>query len=397
MNLQKAFDPATAARDIVDRLNDGELDEKEARLKLAGVIEASNVPVAVAREVPGITDRHRRDLASLLSEMMVGRVTGTGGFSQSLDLERIREGADINAWARQLLRSAVPSKMRDIRLIDSHEALVDPTESPSSDTASYSDVAYAQASVFGADEASEAHHFTEQFNGMAPESRTLRKTGQTKRNARTLRQAYAITAPLVVPEAPADRSWLIGYLGEEREVDAEMRFAHVMETYASLNAWVAVVSGRGNPRTDIDDRLMGLWDDFTLEEAEDLLELRPAVAHTIALAEAMLAPKPSRDVVARAISATKMAAAGHDWDLHAKALVSAWVAHESAAVSEFNTKAIVDFDEAEAARVVLATTLPEQLSRTAAWHNQPLGVKADDVDAFLRRLFNSLDPENFPA
>jgi hypothetical protein len=397
VNLQKAFDPATAARDILDRLNDGDLDEREARLKLAGVIEASNVPVAVAREVQGITDRHRRDLASLLSEMMLGRVTGTGGFCQSLDLERIREGADINAWARQLLRSAVPSKMRDIRLVDSHEALVDPTNAASAETTSFSGMAYAQASVSGADIAIEDDHFTEQFNSMAPESRTLRRTGQTKRNARTLREAYAITAPLVIPEAPADRSWLISYLGAETDAAGETRFTHIMETYASLNVWVAVVSGRGNPRADIDDRLLGLWDDFTLEQAEDLLELRPAVAHTIALAEAMLAPKPSRDVVARAISATKMAAAGHDWDLHAKALISAWVANESAAVSEFNTKTVVDFEAAEAERVALAETLPAQLEQTAAWHNQPLGAKQDDVDAFLRRLFTSLDPENFPA
>jgi hypothetical protein len=189
--------------------------------------------------------------------------------------------------------------------------------------------------------------------------------------------------------------------------------------------WLAQQRG-AVPLREVDDRLLGLWDDFTVEEAEALAEARPGFAHTLALGAVLLLPRPSRDVLHDALQIVAMAAAGNGWEEHSEALVSAWIAKECEPFSAFNSKSWsltaeqktaaaqvdrkLELMDGETAGVLVekmkkvavlevervALTWPQLLSATTSWHKAPLGVDEAAVASFISRVFVTLDEKNFP-
>lgn len=416
MNLQTS-DLNTAAADLAQKAIDGHISENDARLAIAGVIESADVPAAVAREQRGISDRTRRDLASLLSDMMVGRVTGTGGFRKSLELERIAAGDDVMGWARQLLRQGVVSKLRDLRSNDDHHILVSPTAPDSEEEFNTIANKYHNASSPSAEDLIDENRFSASLTSLG-NIKNLRENGQIKQNARHLRFAYQISAPVVVPESPADRDWVTTQLREDP-----------MLAYAALSAWLHI-----DRPTAIDDRLLFIWDDFTTDEGEDLAERGPAFVRTIALGAVLLLPKPSRDVMRSAVKVAELSAPGSAWAENAAGLIGAWVARECAPFSEFRAKrskaeialekaaiavakehaAEAGMDEvategliaiainsvnapALAEREARAARWPSLVAATAAWHKAPFGTTEDAISAFIGRIFAGIDAVNFPV
>ena len=384
MNTYKTHtNPNTAAQALAIAAINGKISEDEARLAIAGVIEADDIPASVAREQRGLTERMRLDLTSLLSDMMVGRMTGTGGFKKDLDLARVAAGQEVTAYARQMLRFAVRSKLRDLRAVDSHAALADPLEQGESSFDGIS-AEYTNAGTLSAEETVDENRFNATLNSLQ-EIKGLRHVGQTKQDARHLREAYEITAPIVVPEDSSDREWLAAALE-----------ANEMLAYASLTSWLAIVTGDGRVAPNLDDRVLGMWDDFTADQAEDLAERRPGVAHKIALAAVLLMPKPSRDVLKEAVKLATLAAPGHEWELHAASLVESWVARECSPFSEFKTKSRGDEAQVAADRELAAAAWPELIARTAAFHRAPLGATEEVITRRIGRIFSSIDSANFP-
>lgn len=380
MNLQTSpADLNSAAQDLARAAIAKEIPEREARLAIAGLIEQAQVPAHVAREQRDITERTRQELTSRLSDMLVGRATGTGGFSQSLNLEMIAGGAEATAWARQLLRLGARSKLRNLRDADHRSPLVSPLhETEVTDAATYH-FHTAAGSPSAADTLDE-QYFTEQLEALE-EGKNLRSDGQMRLSARNLRTAYSITAPIVVPEAITDRDFVIAALKKD-----------TMLAYASVNAWLALFDG---VQSTIDERILGLWDDFTVDQVEDLSENRPAFAHTLALAAVLYAPKPSRDDLKQAIHIASMAAPGQAWEDNAAALVESWVARECAPFSEFKAKSKGDEEEVLAARQAAAEAWPTIAEATAGWHKTPFGDSEDSVAEFVARIFRGINPANF--
>jgi hypothetical protein len=427
--------PNVRARDIAKEAIKGSIPEDEARLAIAGVIESANIPAEVARETFGITSRNRMDLTSLLSDMLVGRATGTGGFRKDLDLDRIASGDfDVMGWARQLLRTARPSKMRDLRLVDSRDILTAPTNPLREGAYDAVNVRYHEADALSVEQTIADTRFNHSLDALA-DAKGMRQSGLNRKNAGQLRAAYQIDAPIVVPEAVADRDWVLStLLADEDDTVEELKLKQLV-AYSSLTAWIAVVTGQGR-RSNIDDRLLGLWDDFTVEQAEDLAEYRPAFAHTIALGAVTLIPKPSRDVVNAATKLATMAAVGHGWEAHVSDLMQSWLARECAPFSEFSSKPLAgetvsvekarqDADSAARAaglsdeaiadavsaaelqartnardaflleRAEMASMWPALVLATTRWHKAPFGKSEESVSGFVRRFLEASDPINF--
>jgi hypothetical protein len=380
-NLQNALSAENyAAHQIALRATQGAMPEDEARLAIAGLIERAGVARDVANEVPGLTSRHRTELTSLLSDMVLGRATGTGGFKKDLDLKRLADGGEATAWGRQLARTGVQSKLRDIRLVDSKHVLVSPLEPNANDTLTGVESAFLNAPTLSVEETVEETRFNDSLNSLQ-DLKGLRHTGQVKQNAHHLRTAWEITAPIVVPEAAADRAWVV----EQLETNP-------MLAYASLLAWLDIAAP-----TTISDLIVGLWDDFTYEQGEQLSEYRPGFAHTLALAAVMLMPKPSRDVMKQAVTLVTMAAPGHEWDVHAAALVESWVATQCAPFSEFKAKSRGDEGAVLMAHELAAAAWPSMVKQTTKWHRAPLGATEEAVEKFIGRVFTGIDSANFPG
>ncbi|WP_159600033.1 hypothetical protein [Agromyces humi] len=323
-------------------------------------------------------------LVDELNNLIHGKAVGENGMKASLDLKRIADGASATGWARNLLRVAMPSKIRDIIHNDVEYTFSTVADDEQADTSAMNvfDAAHLELS---AEDAFTEDRFASSFEALAGH-KNLRHTGQAKQNAHHLRAAYDITAPIVVPESEADREWVQAQLEEDE-----------MLAYRSLTQWLAIVTSRGRAANPIDDRLLGLWDDFTAEQAEDLAEYRPGFAHTVALAAVMLSPKPSRDVVNQAVKIVTMASVNEDWESHANALVQSWVARECSPFSEFKSKSRGDENEQLAQHKMAAAAWPELAKTAADWHKQPLGGTVDEVRDRIGRIFTSVDPANFPA
>jgi hypothetical protein len=368
-----------AAHQMAVRAIEKDIPEDDARLAIAGFIESAGVAKAVAAEVFGLTDSTRSDLESSLSDLVLGRATGTNGFKKDLDLDRIAGGVDATAWARQLARSAIASKLRDLHRVD-RDISVSPL-SPEAD-ASFSGVsaAFHRASTLSAEDTAEENRFNASLISLQDLKKGLRHTGQVKQNAHHLRAVYEVTAPIVVPEDAADRAWVV-----------EQLEANPLLAYASLTAWLDIAKP-----TKISDLIVGLWDDFTYEEGEEISSHRPAFAHEIALAAVMLMPKPSRDIIIKAVALVTMAAAGHEWALHADLLVRSWAAVECAAFSEFKSKSRGDEGDVLMAHELAASSWPSLAKHTAQWNRSPLGTTEDAVHSFIGRVFTGIDSANFP-
>jgi hypothetical protein len=423
--------PNFVAREIAAQTLSGKITENEARLAIAGVIEGARVPQEVAAEPFGLDGRTRSELSSLLSDMMVGRVTGTGGFRKDLDMERIAGGeVSVLGWARQLLRTGVASKLRDIRKKDL-DILVSPTTPAGDEEYDGIAAAYHASGAESVEGTIDSDRFHESFQSHGSYTH-LRHTAQTKQDARHLRDAYEITPLIVIPADPAARARIVNALENQNTEDG----GDPLLAYRSFMVWRAIVAG-SNPVTDIDENLIWLWDNFTEEEADELARHRPAFTHKLALAAAMLAPKPSRDTMLSAIKLATIASPGHSWEVHAAALMNSWVARECAPFSEFSTKplagelvavekAVQDaragasasrLSEADCEDVVSAAAAkarsdvrdayrlelaesaaewPELVRRTASWHNQPFGRNDQEISRRIGRIFNGIDSANFP-
>ncbi|KQO98742.1 hypothetical protein [Leifsonia sp. Leaf264] len=380
-------------RQIAQEAIDGQINEADARRQIAWlIVRDTNVVTDVAHRSTR-DERHRyleKDLQAELFDLLLKKVDGDDTPS-SLNLQRIADGASAVGWARQLLTTAAKSEIRNLAKRDSFALLTDPTAPNSEDSMSNLEFAYHMTnSTSDADAVDEEYFETYDQHLDANETEGFRETRKLNWDAKHLRAVYRIDAPIVVPEDSFDRAWVLDQLK-----------ATPMLAFRSLHQWLAIVSGSWKVTDQLDDRLLGLWDDFTIDQADDLAGLDAVVAHTIATAAITGLPKPSRPNVQAAVRIVAAAVPGSAWRRNAKDLVNAWIAKECAFESDFNTKsAAVSSDAQEAliaAHEIIASTWAPVAKATTEWANQPLGRTEDDVRKFVLSVFQTVDPANFPA
>ncbi|WP_251153785.1 hypothetical protein [Cellulosimicrobium sp. Marseille-Q4280] len=180
-----------------------------------------------------------------------------------------------------------------------------------------------------------------------------------------------------VPPVPADRAWAREALRADTTLAAR-----------SLRAMLDLTAGFGTPGA-LDERVLSLWDDFSLEEMAALADYPDTTAYVIALGQLTLAPKPSRVAMRQMRKALKdRVGPSAAWSTLSATLLGSFVSRVAEHVSSYDANS----DEvsrlamaAEADR--LAAMWPDLVAQVVAWPGRPLGAEESDVEHCLWELF----------
>lgn len=341
----------------------GGITEHDARQAIVGILTVLDIPTAVSREKGSLSSQMRVDLADRLSLLIERKALqeGEGG----LDLARLANGTSAAGWARQLARVGAASAIRDLTLL-TRNVSVDPTADLHDDATptGYADYAFHNASSKPADAglyADDENRFNELHDEFQQATSGLRASARLLQEVTYLRSTFGWPA-LIRPESFVERETvrqlitpvtLAAPAGENETpetkaaVEAERERQSLSDDAAKRLPWESararvdmVVTGESAEQRHIVDEMLYLWDDFTNEQLEKLVSLRPEVAYKLVEACVSLHAKPSRTAVRHAVEMVRMADQGKDWDTLAKNLVLSWVAAECEAVGERDTRTL---------------------------------------------------------
>ncbi|MFC4225510.1 hypothetical protein [Lysinibacter cavernae] len=297
----------------------------------------------------------RESVAVKLEELLETRVMRTDG--SGLDLNKVLLYSPIG-WAKKLLAMSLDritqrERMAYRKFNDQVDLLTIP------DT--ISEISFTDS--------------TDEFDGDL-ESSGLAGTRGTQRlrlGAQLLHTQLNIPQ-IARPELKGDRSRLLRVLREHEDVVLE-----------SLDTYHAIASGRPvwNDR-DTDDDLLRLWSEFSLLDAERLLNRNPLVIVSIVEAALLQRSRPSRRDVAATKRLVKAASSQPGWSELAGSLVDAWLAEHFAPTNDFNTRS--DQETAVEESNKLSKEWPRLVEAAANWPGQPIvvaGADATVVDKWL--------------
>ena len=370
----------------------GEMTEMDARWAILAALAEVAPWDAVARSTPEIDPQLRADLSASLYSLIESKAVepNTGG----LDL-RYAVNTGGCGWARQLARSAVPSRLRDIRNLDKKTVSVDPLTNATDEL----DGSRVNSSVTKAfhNHSDTVRSAAEELDEMAIED--LRESfSEAAAGARATRRlhlsAKALRAGYALPEAIRPESFL------EREwIRLELLENHDLARISAASFLALSESVEDDDQQKIDSRLLYVWDDYTPEQLETLTTRPASVAHMIMLSAVSGQPKPSRDVIDETVGII-VTATGNDvkradsraFRPIARQLVASWTAVECEAVSDFNTKT-----EASVAKSIQrmndAFAWPEIAATVAALPGAPLGSTMATVSAWVASAIGAFSSE----
>lgn len=372
----------------------GEISEESARWDILAALTEAAPWATVARSTPDIDAQLRADLSESLYALIEMKVIEPklGGF----DL-RYASRTSACGWARQLSRTAVPSRLRDLRNLGKKSVMVDPLINPTNDMDGATvnkavTMAFHNHSADIRTAVDELHDLSietlrESFSEAAAGTRSGRRLHLA---ARALREAFKLPEP-IRPTDFLEREWI--RIAIEADEDLARK---------SAAAFLALtVSVQDDEQVKMDDRLLFVWDDFTSEQLNDLSIKPAAIAHTLMLSAVSGQPKPSRDAIDQTISLI-VTATGNDANRTtnrefrplARQLVTSWAIVECEAVSDFNTKSAGAVNiEKELQRMTDALAWPEISAKIAALPGAPLGNTADAVGAWVASAIGTFSDE----
>lgn len=396
------------------------MPETEARWMILHEIEEAGIADQVARNTAGLDEQMRADLRDRLADLIQTKILleTDGGF----DLRFVHnEGRSACGWARQLAKTAVRSELRPIFKRREEYLSVDPITPMNDDSEVYRGYAdYKFHTSTTTDNASDHDtveeafkNLTEQFNEVANGARKGRMNGLGRRGhlgAIALRAAYDL--PELVRPDMLDREWIRQQLNNNEHL-----------AQAAASAMLSLVTAfEDEAQQQIDDRLLALFDDFTAQQLQLLVDKPATVAHLLAVDAVSQYPRPNRDAVEQAAS-LMVAVSGNDIDRKsarefrpsAKRLVDAWVASECEAISAYNLKSRLntsgysddetrEFRELEdevfeEKRLEIALTWPELANWATELDGAPFGSTDREVSEWIRTAVGTFagDAEFTPA
>jgi hypothetical protein len=167
-----------------------------------------------------------------------------------------------------------------------------------------------------------------------------------------------------------------------------------MIAYRALETFGAIVYGTDdNPSVihrDIDPRLLGLWDDFTFEMVERLLEADAQFARALAMDAVTPLPRPSQKAIAKMRGEMCRKATGVRWRSLAATLVDAWVSTEFSAVSDYAVASVDARKTARQGHVIAISKWESVLNSVVAYPGAPMGTSIDGVRAALEEAAERL-------
>ncbi|MBB5474766.1 hypothetical protein HF998_00160 [Cellulomonas hominis] len=309
--------------------------------------------------------QEREDLADSLRARLVDLVLEQD--RSFFDLQRAAT-ASLTGWIRQTARSFAPGDPTLRRRttipvpIGAHEALdaLAPAVAPDEPVMTSAREQLVDASVAALDAGERKRHMSDRPWLAATAMRRLLRLPR-----------------VCVPPVPADREWALAALRADTTLAAR-----------SLRTMLDLTFGHGSPG-DLDERVLSLWDDFSLDQMGTLADYPSTTAHVIALGQLTLAPKPSR-IAMRVMRKALKERVGPSvaWTTQSATLLGSFVARVAERVSSY------DAHSDEVARLAmaeeadrLAALWPDLLEQVTAWPGRPLGGDEADVEQVLWGLF----------
>lgn len=368
-------------RNILRRRAAGELPDSLARRLIAEELHRSGVAYVVAGEKTVHSAQLLRDLTDEMQALLFQKTIQTtrGGF----DPDFIDGNASTTAWARQLLRAARPSIMRNLGNRAQKTDLVDPmpatahTEEESLQPTSYT-IFHSAVSGYDPDSELDERNKQDAADWLRSKTRHLRDNSKLAAQAATICYGYGV--PTLIRPMLDERRRL------KKLVDSDNALAH-----ASVRHMLSVVERDAEvSRTDIDHGLKALWDDFTAANLATIAGAHPKIA--LALVDHILSDRarPSRSVLRSFRASVRALGSGKGWNLIAEELCEVFIALEFEAYSSFDSTATEFREERVAGRLIDCQKAPDVFSRAVTHPGHPAGRTVEDLYARLDRFIRAL-------
>lgn len=375
--VQATITTDNECRNILARHFAGDFPDGLTRRLIAEELHRSGIAAEVAGEKTVQSSQMLRDLTSEMQALLFQKVMQTtpGGFDPKL-------AKSTTAWARQLLRAARSSIIRNIltRTVQKMD-LVDPQPlpfqhssdelpQPTSYTIFHNAIADDQAT------GQRGQNMQDAADWLRSKTRHLRDNSKLAAQAATIMHGYSVPA-LIRPR-----------LDERRRLKA-MIDADESLAIASVRNVRAVIE-REAIAADVDPGLKALWDDYTAEHLMAIADAHPKVA--LALVDNTLSDRarPSRDVRRSFRASVRAFGTGRGWARLAEETCEAFIALEFEAYSAFDSAGAGFRDERIAGRIIACKKAPEVFARALSHPGQRLGKDEEALYEQLDRLIRSL-------
>ena len=373
------------ARGIAEAASAGALDPRESAHRIAGLIATSSIIEEVSTYTSGLSQQQRADLADSLRWQLVKTVLDSErGF---FDLDRLRT-ASFAGWLRQtaIAFSHRDAVVRPRSAADRLTVLWDTTPGQLEDSAEQEwqqrHIAHHAPVTSSAEEQASTDGFWDHLDDpelMVTKTKGMRAAARTFALSVAVRRSMSLPR-LCVPADELDRQWVLATC--EADPNAAAR---------ALRTVVELLCGLRDGLPDVDERLLALWDDFSLEQLQALESAPAPMVDVLVVGQVQPAPKPSRTVLRALRKAAKDLVPSRGWHDIATHLVASFVARTTSPVSDFDgisdevTRAAL---VAEAKR--LAEEWPTYVQRALDWPAQPLGCDEEEVTDRLARTLHDL-------
>lgn len=374
-------------RDILSLYWEGSIEEHEARSRIAVQLHRLGLAQVVAGEQGLMASQLFHDLSYNLQGLLYRKIMGEG--SSSLDLQ-VDNTKSVIAWARNLLRTARPSELRNIYTRGAaHVELVDP-QTPDVEPGStvpggtlwmHPAARFHTIATHDEYELSSGVGSVESMNDAAEwlqdKARHLRDNSRLEANAATLRHGYGL--PQLIRPRLAERQRL-------QEVLRCDRFS----AHRAVRELSSIINGDSYEGAKADKGLLCLWDDFSPAQLEAVASAPGKVALT--LVEAILAerPRPSRAAQRSFRSAAREFGSGKGWPSLIEEACECFVALEFEACSAFDSTAAEFRDARIAGQTILQRKAADVFARVLSWPGQAFGSTEDDLYDRLDALIRSM-------
>lgn len=376
----------TECRDILQGYADGSIGDPEARKLIAASLHTSGIARIVAREKTTQSNQLLHDLQADMEELLFRKIMQTepGGFDLTLGL-----GTSTTAWARQLLRTARASLMRNIHVRTGAKMdLVDPvpdrsqftdTPPPVSFSAFHSEVATTgtpETAGSAPGEAEMQESIQDAADWLRSKHRHLRECSKLAASAASVMHGYSV--PAVTRPRLTERKRL------KAMIDARPELAH-----RSVSAMCALIESEPYPY-EVDEGLLTLWDEYSFDQMDAIASASPKVALVLVDAALSDRARPSRTVLRLFGASVRALGTGTGWARLAADACETFVALEFEAYSSFDTASSEFRRERLAGRRITVLKSPEVFARILAHPGQRLGMTEAEIYDQLDRLITTM-------
>lgn len=375
--ITSAKDADARIHAVIVELLSCQLTEKSARLRIFEEFLQIDIAGQVAATHRNLSPQKRADLAEDLRWLLLNKTISRG--PSGFDITKAAQSSPTG-WARELLRSASPSRLRKLAQREA-EVSVDPTEPVDGAPVSHADLTFHQAYV---EDEPQSAVWTDEVSSLTED---YLETAKHQSEATKLRlAAEAFRAAYRLPEVirPADwldRMWVLW------SVEADPMLA-----WTSAVAFRDLVSATmSHEQRSIDERLLSLWDDFSAEDIDRIAELDARVAHVLVAQALTPLDRPHRSVIAGAKSLMRMSSAStKPWISLCQRLLDGWLAVECQPTSRFDRTADLDKRHSLTEKQVEDAELwPDAVAEVTAWPGKPFGSTMQEVSEWIRSAVES--------